>query len=310
MKVFVGRSQSLWVSSNKGKVRKLPFSLTGLLVATLGTVVTASISLSIMAHTGFSPSVWVELMKKSVSASELQRQGEKLHSVISKLQQEKDEARRLNTRLASKLQNLEGALGNVAGEVLADGAQGTPKKKDKEGLYRPASYSGHISLEQRVSIRKVDRIILQLKHLPVRFPVLTPIVTSGFGARNSPDGVGSAFHHGVDFSLRDSDQIFSTGNGIVKKVGFMRGYGLYIDIEHHRGVATRYAHLARAFVQEGQRIVVGAQIAQGGSTGTSTGKHLHYEVLINGRSRDPMTFLRLPKRLQFAMKAVSQNNLG
>jgi murein DD-endopeptidase MepM/ murein hydrolase activator NlpD len=311
MKVFVGRSQSLWVSSRGGKVRRLPFSLTSLLLSTLTTIVFASISLAIIAHTGFSPKVWVDLIRKSVSATELENQGERLNQIIAKLHQEKEEARRLNTRLSSKLQNLEGALGSVAGDVLTDNESVSQKKKNKQdSLYKPASFVGtRIGMDQRMTIRKVDRMIYQLKNLPVRFPVSNPMITSGFGGRHSPDGVGSSFHHGVDFSLRDSDKVFSTGNGIVKKVGFMHGYGRYIDIEHSRGVATRYAHLSKANVNEGQRVASGALIAFGGSSGTSTGKHLHYEVLINGRSRDPMLFLRLPKRLQYAMKSA-QGSLG
>ena len=309
MKVFVGRSQSLWVCSRDGKVRRLPLSLTSVLLSTLLAVVLASISLSIIVHSGFNPNAWIDVFRQAITAEELEKQGGRLNHIIAKLQQEKDEARRLNTRLASKLQNLEGALGNVAGEVLADKDAANSKRKGRQDpLYKPASYQGsRLGLDQRMSIKQIDRLIFQLKHLPVRFPVSNPIITSGFGGRRSPHGIGSSFHHGVDFSLRESDRVFATGPGVVKKVGSMHGYGRYIDIEHQRGVSTRYAHLSRSFVQEGQKVAAGTYIAQGGSTGTSTGRHLHYEVLVKGRSRDPMLFLRLPRQLQFAMKSVKES---
>ena len=305
MKVFVGRSQSLWVvDTQKGKVRKLPISLGTLVGATLGSVLAATVCLAVITQTGFNPSAWVDVVKKSVLAVELQQQSEKMHSVIVRLQQEKEEARRLNTRLASRLENIEGALGSVANGTL-DESPKSKNSKDKDSLFKPASFNGAaLGFDQRRAIKRIDRLVLQLKHLPLKAPVLNPMITSTYGARISPNGIGSSFHHGVDFSLRDSTNVFATGSGIIETVGTMRGYGLYVDIMHRPGVVTRYAHLALASVKEGQRVRTGQLIAQGGSSGTSTGRHLHYEVLINGRSRDPMFFLKLPSKLEFALKSA------
>ena len=315
MKVFVGRSQSLWVvEPRKGKVTKLPISLTTLIFSTVGAIASVSILLTIMAHTGFSPRTWVDVVKTSVAARDLDIQSEKLHAAIAKLKAQKDEARRLNTKLSSQLEILEGALGSVAGEVM-DTSEAIPTLKDKKKansvvLLKPASFLMHGNIGQRQTIKKIDRIVANLRHLPLKFPVENPIITSLFGARSSPEGFGSSFHHGVDFSLRDSTRVLATGSGVVQTVGYMRGYGLYIDIMHRYNVVTRYAHLAQSLVRAGDRVNTGSRIAVGGSSGSSTGRHLHYEIIFNGRAQDPMQFLKIPSKLQLVLRSRRDVNLG
>jgi len=310
MKVFVGRSQSLWVvHPENGKVRKLPLSLGTLVGATVSSIAAASLCLAVIAHTGLKPHVWIEFAQRSVEAVKSAGQSEELRSVISRLQQEREEARRLNSRLASKLQNLEGALGTVTDTALnslpsSDAPKSTREKSkpSSNAVFKPASFLSNEPLDQRRAIKKVDTLVSQLKDLPLQPPVENPIITSTYGGRLSPNGIGSSFHHGIDFSLRNSTHVLATGGGIVQTVGFMNGYGLYIDLAHQPGIVTRYAHLESSLVREGQHVSAGQLIAQGGASGTATGRHLHYEVLVNGHSQDPMLFLKLPQKLQFALK--------
>jgi murein DD-endopeptidase MepM/ murein hydrolase activator NlpD len=318
MRVFIGRSSRLWVvEPKKGKVRKLPITLPGLIFWGCLLIVSGSYILNLFSASGYSPKVLVNSIITARSASEYDKKSDQLQALVARLQQEKDQANRLNMRLASKLENLEGAIGSVASEIIVDDSDSSQKnRKDKSHesdskiknnlsnskFYKPIS----LGLDQRVTIKKVDRIIGQLRQLPSRFPVENPQINSRFGHRHSPHGIGSSFHRGIDLSLKHSDKVLSSGNGVVSKVGYMRGYGIYVDITHGKDIVTRYAHLSSAQVREAQKVVAGQLIARGGSTGAATGRHLHFEVIVKGRARDPMLFLNLPQKLQLVLRQVEK----
>jgi murein DD-endopeptidase MepM/ murein hydrolase activator NlpD len=102
-------------------------------------------------------------------------------------------------------------------------------------------------------------------------------------------------HLGVDIAAPRGTHIIAPSSGKVSFVGRKFGFGIVVEIEHGSGIKTRYAHLTKAMVQEGDEIGKGAFIATVGSTGITTGPHLHYEVLVNGRQVDPLRF-RLPQQ--------------
>jgi murein DD-endopeptidase MepM/ murein hydrolase activator NlpD len=133
------------------------------------------------------------------------------------------------------------------------------------------------------------------------FPLATPArgrVSSGFGYRNSPFKSGSIrLHEGIDISLPYGSHVYSTGDGVVAAVKRTGTYGLVIDIAHNSRIISRYAHLSRALVKEGDRVHRGSVIGHVGSSGHSTGPHLHYEVLVDGRAKDPQKFLALAERI-------------
>jgi murein DD-endopeptidase MepM/ murein hydrolase activator NlpD len=147
------------------------------------------------------------------------------------------------------------------------------------------------ALEQRL-----DKAISVMRILPIGAPVHGEI-TSHFGRRHSPFSRRISFHHGIDVSLRVGSRVMSTGAGVIKRVAYNRTYGTLIDVEHFKGLVTRYAHLAKALVRPGQRVTRGQLIALSGSTGRSTGPHLHYEVIHNGKPRNPAPFIQLADRL-------------
>ncbi|MBL8553035.1 MAG: M23 family metallopeptidase [Phenylobacterium sp.] len=128
--------------------------------------------------------------------------------------------------------------------------------------------------------------------LPVARPTNAGSQTSGFGVRFDPFTRRPAYHSGLDFNGGYAQPIYSTGPGVVSFTGQRSGYGNVVEIDHGRGLKTRYAHLSGFAVRPGQRVAVGQRIAAMGSTGRSTGTHLHYEVWVNGRAQNPGRFLK------------------
>jgi murein DD-endopeptidase MepM/ murein hydrolase activator NlpD len=134
------------------------------------------------------------------------------------------------------------------------------------------------------------------KKFLVRKPVGPGIMRSGFGFRRHPILGYSKMHTGVDWSAPYGTPIFSSGNGTVEKVGWEGGYGKYVRIKHNNGYETAYGHMS-AFargIEPGKRVRQGQVIGFVGSTGLSTGAHVHYEIVVNGRFVDPMR-IRLPR---------------
>jgi murein DD-endopeptidase MepM/ murein hydrolase activator NlpD len=113
-------------------------------------------------------------------------------------------------------------------------------------------------------------------------------VNSGFGFRNL---FGHRFHYGVDLGLRTGDTVVAALDGVVRVVRYEPGYGNFLVIAHHDGLETLYGHLDGFIVKEGQEVFSGDPIALGGSTGRSTGPHLHFEILFMGERLDPTRIL-------------------
>ncbi|MFN3938607.1 MAG: DUF5930 domain-containing protein [Gemmobacter sp.] len=116
--------------------------------------------------------------------------------------------------------------------------------------------------------------------------------TSGFGYRRDPKGGGTRMHSGTDFAGARGTAIHATAGGLVKKAGWHSGYGNTVIIQHAFGIETLYAHLSQIRVREGQSVSRGDRIGDMGSTGRSTGVHLHYEVRVGGNAVNPMTYIR------------------
>jgi murein DD-endopeptidase MepM/ murein hydrolase activator NlpD len=136
--------------------------------------------------------------------------------------------------------------------------------------------------------------------LPLARPTTNTEETSGFGVRADPFTGRPAFHAGQDFAGAFATPIHSTGPGVVSFTGVRSGYGNTIEIDHGHGLKTRYAHLSAICVTVGQRVAVGQRIGAMGSTGRSTGTHLHYEVWVDGRAQNPKRFLEAGDDLQQA----------
>jgi len=128
--------------------------------------------------------------------------------------------------------------------------------------------------------------------LPLARPTAGGAQSSGFGVRVDPFTRRAAFHPGLDFPGARMTPVHATAPGRVTFTGMRAGYGNTVEIDHGGGFKTRYAHLASIAVRPGQRVAAGAKLGGMGSTGRSTGTHLHYEVWVNGRVQNPARFVR------------------
>ncbi|MFN3786585.1 MAG: M23 family metallopeptidase, partial [Thiothrix sp.] len=138
----------------------------------------------------------------------------------------------------------------------------------------------------------LEGITLQAEVLPSGRPVRAGYVSSEFGLRRDPFNGRSRMHKGVDYAGPMGTDIFAVGGGVVAFVGNRGdGYGNVVEIDHGDGLLSRYAHLSEANVREGQVVKKADFIARMGSTGRSTGPHLHLEVLKNGEQVNPRDYL-------------------
>jgi murein DD-endopeptidase MepM/ murein hydrolase activator NlpD len=128
--------------------------------------------------------------------------------------------------------------------------------------------------------------------LPLARPIANAPVTSRFGARLDPFLGKPAMHTGVDFRAPSGYPIRATAGGTVLTAEWTGGYGNMVEIDHGNGLTTRYAHLSRILVHPGEVLSRGAVVGRAGSTGRSTGPHVHYEIRIDGEAIDPMRYIR------------------
>lgn len=221
---------------------------------------------------------------------------EQSHTVLSSLDVH-EHASAVGGPYADELTNLSDDTDNVQKQINSITAQAQAKQDNLERLtesltikrsYRELGGEGDITehLNQSVS---VGEAILAVE------PIANGRVSSTFGYRSMS---GRSEHHsGIDLAAPTGTPIYATGDGVVTRAGWGRGYGNYVEINHGNGLVTRYGHASRIFVSVGDVVDVNQKIAAVGCTGRCTGPHLHYEVLKNGKRQNPATYLALaPKR--------------
>lgn len=156
-----------------------------------------------------------------------------------------------------------------------------------------------LSFRTQAILAGLDRLNLHriaVDKIPFAQPVKSNFrFTSPFGYRRDPKGGGTRMHKGTDFAAPLGTPIYSTAEGVVVEAGWHRGFGRMVKIRHAFGYETLYAHMTKIRVKEGQRVSRGDRIGDMGSTGRSTGVHLHYEVHESGKPVNPMTFIRAGK---------------
>jgi len=167
----------------------------------------------------------------------------------------------------------------------------------------------------RLGIKKTDVGAL------ISLPTIAPVknindenLVSGFGVRINPFHKGNYHHDGIDIALPKGSEVHAAGNGHVSYFSnntMAAGFGNYIELDHGNGVFTRYSHLEKVSVTWGQKITQGQVIGLSGSSGGSVAPHLHYEVIKNGKSQDPLTYIveeiTPAKHQQLALKSKIQN---
>ena len=143
------------------------------------------------------------------------------------------------------------------------------------------------------SWKKLDTLADGAIAIPSEKPIRTAEFTSGFGSRSDPFRHGASFHPGIDLAAKTGTPVYATAEGTVLRAGWNSGgYGNLVEIDHGRGIITRYGHMSAVLVSAGQRVTRGQQIGRVGSTGRSTGPHLHYEVRIDDSPVNPIPFMR------------------
>jgi murein DD-endopeptidase MepM/ murein hydrolase activator NlpD len=143
------------------------------------------------------------------------------------------------------------------------------------------------------SWKKLDTLQDGVIAIPADKPVRTATFMSGFGYRSDPFNHHAAMHPGLDLAGPVGTPIYATADGVVLRAGWNSGgYGNLVEIDHGRGITTRYGHMSAILVRPGDHITRGQQVGRMGSTGRSTGSHLHYEVRIDGRAVNPMPFMK------------------
>ncbi|HET9048616.1 MAG TPA: M23 family metallopeptidase [Chiayiivirga sp.] len=173
--------------------------------------------------------------------------------------------------------------------ALTDAPSGSQLGSSIDALSRQLSLqASQLSLlESVLSDRELDASLL-----PAGLPVRSGYASSGFGRRSDPFSGYNAFHRGVDFAGPRGSDVLSVADGVVQFSGRINGYGNAVEIDHGNGYVTRYAHNDKNLVVVGDRVKGGQIIAKMGSTGRSTGSHVHFEVWLNGRVVNPSQYLR------------------
>jgi murein DD-endopeptidase MepM/ murein hydrolase activator NlpD len=148
----------------------------------------------------------------------------------------------------------------------------------------------------------------------ISIPSIQPIAkftfTSAYGVRSDPFQGSAAMHAGIDLASPTGTPIYATADGIVDRAEWFGGYGNMVEIEHGKGIATRYGHMSKISARAGERVKRGDLIGYVGSTGRSTGSHLHYEVRIDGRAVNPVPFLQSANYVMAANEQAQDVALG
>ena len=139
-----------------------------------------------------------------------------------------------------------------------------------------------------------DELGKNIRSMLLRTPLETVRITSSFGMREHPVLGYTRMHMGIDFGAPVGTPVYAAGDGVVEKAAWAGGYGRWLQIKHAGGLATGYGHLSRWAVKQGERVHQGQVVAYVGSTGLSTGPHLHFEIMVNGQKVNPSKFKAPP----------------
>jgi len=211
----------------------------------------------------------------------------KLISTINLLSQDIDENRMIEAKLRNKLQGIEETLLEMQ-DML-----------QKKGIKKELSIGGEFIPAERLSLSYVEYMKKDIDYLfntMLSTPLGAPLkgkINSNFGYRKDPFKRKAGFHSGIDIDANYGQKIVATAGGKVTKASWQSSYGKTVVIKHENGYETLFGHLSNISVKEGDTVKVGDVIGKAGSTGRSTGTHLHYEVIKDGKRVNPKNFLSL-----------------
>ncbi|MEH6403683.1 MAG: peptidoglycan DD-metalloendopeptidase family protein [Sneathiella sp.] len=192
------------------------------------------------------------------------------------------------------------SLDNVEGKggPFYDLSQAQDLLKIEEDYYEDAQ-------KMEISIARWTTLNTILENIPLARPTERGYVSSSFGTRRDPIKKKKAFHAGMDISGPKNTKIFSTAPGIITAAHRSGAYGLMVEIDHGQGFKTKFGHMKKIYVKKGQKVDFRTKIGLMGSTGRSTGRHVHYEISYNGKPQDPAKFF---KAGNYAFKTVPKKD--
>lgn len=211
-----------------------------------------------------------------------------LHTVVEDLSQLSPSVteRTAMARLPRALQ--QSALGGLSPESARLALSGVSTVPDAMGVVRQMLTALEAGLQ--TARPRLERRAALARATPAIWPALGAL-TSGFGGRRDPFTAAASMHPGLDLDLDLGDPVHVTADGVVTEARYHPEYGNLVTVSHGFGIETRYAHLSRSLVRPGTTLTRGQIVGQAGSTGRSTGTHLHYEVWIDGRAVNPLQYL-------------------
>lgn len=246
------------------------------------------------------------ILQRDIAASErdaLKKQMNAMEDVIDELREAEMEVLEKVSKIAAKeVSTLKGAFNSINVPLKRNGLYFNPlanRKNGKGGLFVPEPRP---QIKDKRINAKIERIFNDVedlgyykeiaRYVPFGKPVWSYWLTSPYGGRADPFNKKKARHKGVDLSSRTGNKIKTMAKGKITRAEFVNGYGNMVVVDHGNGFVTKYAHMHKIYVKKGAYVDVDAVLGEVGSTGRSTGPHLHYEVLFQGKNVDPMPFIK------------------
>lgn len=215
------------------------------------------------------------------------RQRQQLNMLKGRVEAVEDASRRLAEISGVAASGDEASAGEAKGDIVTHGAGGPALDLDGANIAALADSANRLERELHI----YEHALRERAKMPMIWPA-TGELTDSFGTRHDPFGGGSSeFHAGQDIAAAWGTPVFATANGHVSFAGTQNGYGQVIMIDHGNNLTTRYAHLSKIEVKLDQEIKRGDEIGNVGSTGRSTGPHLHYEVRSGDEAVDPLPYM-------------------
>jgi len=268
------------------------------------------LALALLVGWGLSTLVLVRIAAEAVTLrGEVNRLAGEVRRLNTELLAKEQENQRLAAKAASILEQLDGLEADLEALKKRAGLKSEEKKApapEPVGAGRPARTEELFkAAEVRLNALKGElagrvepalaRTLAREAATPRGLPLyVRTYIASGFGVRKNPFGRGYEFHDGVDLPAWYGTPIHATAPGVVVEAGWSRIFGRYVKIRHGYGYATLYGHMSRIKVRRGQRVERGQVIGYVGSTGRSSGPHVHYTVFVGGRAVSPVPYLKTP----------------
>lgn len=273
------------IPENNSKIRK--FRLRARNILGMSGLAVAVFLLLLLNAVGFMHyrSLYASLEKDHETIRAYEKERADLLSKVAMLESTVGETEKMAGRLAALVGTERVTIEKGIGPIPAASSAFEPEKLDSLG-------------ERAVTLRDKIKELTKIQEDKLMYIASTPSiwpvkgwVTSDFGYRRSPFSLAADFHEGIDIAASRGTPVAAPADGVVTFAGYKGGYGKMVVIDHGFGIVTKYGHTSEYFVKEGDRIKRGTKIALVGSTGHSTGPHLHYEIYSDGVPVDPMKYI-------------------